>query len=144
LPYLGEEALADQFDLEQPWDSPKNKPLLGKMPKVFAPVRGSVKEADATYYQVFVGDQTMFGAFFDREKGPSLSMFTIRGGAASTILIVEAGEAVPWTKPEDVRYYPDRPLPPLGGLACFADGHVAALETLDEKTLRGMITSSLP
>ncbi len=90
----------------------------------------------------------MFGSLFDR--GPSLSMFAIRGGAANTLLIVEGGEAVPWTKPEDTRYFPDKPLPKLGGLfpeachACFADGHVAAINGTDEPTLRSMITSSHP
>jgi prepilin-type processing-associated H-X9-DG protein len=146
LPYLGQESLAEQFDLDEPWDSLKNKPLLEKMPVVFTPVRGKTGEPHATYYQVFVGDRTMFGSLYDR--GPSLSMFTIRGGVARTPLIVEAGEAVPWTKPDDVRYYPEKPLPRIGGLfpgicnACFADGHVETLGTTDENLLRSMITSS--
>jgi len=36
------------------------------------------------------------------------------------LAIVEAGSAVPWTKPEDLPFLRDKPLPPLGGL--FKDG----------------------
>src|SRR5262249_7841979 len=38
-------------------------------------------------------------------------------GTSNTILIVEAGSAVPWTKPEELILEPDLPLPPLGGPA---------------------------
>ena len=37
-------------------------------------------------------------------------------GPGSTILAVEAGEAVPWTQPTDLHYRRDRPLPSLGGI----------------------------
>jgi hypothetical protein len=32
-----------------------------------------------------------------------------------TILIIEAGKPVPWTKPEDLGYSPDKPVPEVGG-----------------------------
>ena len=35
LPYLEEQALYDQFKLDEPWDSPHNRKLIEKMPKVF-------------------------------------------------------------------------------------------------------------
>src|SRR4051794_3818491 len=35
LPFLDEQALYEQFKLDEPWDSPNNKPLLSRMPKVF-------------------------------------------------------------------------------------------------------------
>jgi len=71
----------------------------------------------------------------------------ISDGTSNTILIVEAGNAVPWTKPEDLHYATDEPLPELGGLfpdvfnAAFADGSVHALtKRYNEKQLRAAIT----
>jgi hypothetical protein len=70
-------------------------------------------------------------------------------GTSNTILIVEAGNAVPWTKPEDLHYAADEPLPELGGLfrdvfhAAFADGYVHTLtKKYDETTLRAAITAN--
>ena len=45
-------------------------------------------------------------------------------------MVVEADEAVPWTKPDELPYAPDKPLPALGGgprgnfLVLMADGSV--------------------
>jgi hypothetical protein len=69
-------------------------------------------------------------------------------GTASTILLVEAGAPVVWTKPQDVPYHPKKPPPRLGGqFASFvhlltADGSVRTLprRLLDERTLRAAIT----
>ncbi len=70
-------------------------------------------------------------------------------GTANTILIVEAGNAVPWTKPEDLHYAADEPLPELGGLfrdffqAAFASRDVYTLtKKYDEATLRAAITAN--
>lgn len=70
-------------------------------------------------------------------------------GTSNTILIVEAGHAVPWTKPEDLHYAKDEPLPELGGLfadvfhAVCADGAVHTLtKRYDEASLRAAITSN--
>lgn len=142
LPYIiGEDKLYEQFHLDEPWDSPHNKKLLAQMPKAYAPVRGQTKEPYTTFYQVFVGP----GAAFEGEKGLPLAEFT--DGTSNTLLIVEAGEPVPWTKPIDLTFDPKKPLPKLGGLfpdlfnACFADGSVRPLRTnLAEKALRALIT----
>src|SRR5262245_59728137 len=36
LPYIEEDALYRQFKLDEPWDSPHNKKLIAKMPKIYA------------------------------------------------------------------------------------------------------------
>jgi RNA polymerase sigma factor (sigma-70 family) len=68
-------------------------------------------------------------------------------GTPNTILIIEAGNPVPWTKPEDLHYADDEPLPELGGLfpnvihAAFADGSVHTLtKNYNKKHLRYAIT----
>jgi uncharacterized protein (TIGR03067 family) len=142
LPYLGENELYKEFKLDEPWDSPHNKKLLAKMPKVYAPVRGKTKEPYSTYYQGFVGPGTVF------EPGKKLRMVAdIPDGTSNTIFAVEAGEAVPWTRPADIPYDPKKPLPKLGGL--FPDGfHIAVMDGstrwvrrgFDERTFRLAIT----
>lgn len=119
LPYIEELPLYQQFKLDEPWDSAHNKKLLEKMPKIYAPVNGQTKEPHATYYQVFTGP----GTAFEGPKGLPISEF--QDGTSNTVLVVEAGVAVPWSKPEDLTYRPKQDLPKLGGL--FTDGFNAAL-----------------
>jgi RNA polymerase sigma factor (sigma-70 family) len=142
LPFLGEAEgeLYKQFHLDEPWDSPHNKKLLPRMPRVYAPPGATAREPYSTFYQVFVGPH----AAFEQHLGMRVPAdFT--DGMSQTLLIVEAGSAVPWTKPEDLPFAAD-PLPELGGLfpslfnAAFADGSVWPLsKKLDADTLRRLI-----
>lgn len=123
LPYLEQDELFAQFHLNEPWDSAQNKPLLAKMPKLYAPpLPGKTKEKHATFYQVFVGK----GTAFEGKEGASLA--DMADGTSNTVAIVEAAEAVPWSKPADLPYDDKKPLPKLGGLfgkginAAFVDG----------------------
>jgi len=109
LPFLGEQNLFREFKLDERWDSPSNLSLLARMPAVYCspgPNRGGQHE---TFYQVLVGPGTAF-------ERPGLKLTEdFPDGPAETILIVEAAESVPWTKPVDV-VFDDAPLlPRLGG-----------------------------
>jgi hypothetical protein len=145
LPYLEDpsgRALFEEFQLDEPWDSPHNLRLLEKMPKDYAPAdAGPTPRPHSTHFQVFVGR----GAAFEGPRGVKLADFP--DGGAGTLLLVEAAEAVPWTKPDDLPYAPDEPLPKLGRasrsrfLAAFVDGSVERLSTdLPEEQLRALIT----
>ena len=35
LPFIGQEALYRKFKLDEPWDSPRNKPLLDEIPNTY-------------------------------------------------------------------------------------------------------------
>jgi prepilin-type processing-associated H-X9-DG protein len=132
LPFMGENALHQEFHLDEPWDSQHNRPLLDRMPKVYAePSETSTSE---TVYQVFTGPRTAF----EDPNGQQLSTFT--DGPANTLLVVEAIQPVRWTEPVDLAYPPGNRHG--GGFnAAFADGSVHFLRAnIDEQVLRALIT----
>jgi hypothetical protein len=113
LPYLGEseKALYGQFKLSEPWDSPHNKALLAKMPRMYASTvaKGDEKDKYVTHYLGFVGG----GALFERDRMVNLQSVT--DGTSNTLMIAEALTGVPWTKPEDLAFTGRSLLPRLGG-----------------------------
>jgi hypothetical protein len=152
LPYIEEDKLYKEFRLNEPWDSKHNKKLLAKMPKIYAPtVSEKPAKADHTYYQVFTGPDTPFNPKAVRGNPPvSLGAripASFTDGTSNTILVVEAGEAVPWTKPVDLVYDAKKAIPKVGGLfpegfhVAMADGSVKYIDRkIAEQTLRALIT----
>jgi RNA polymerase sigma factor (sigma-70 family) len=165
LPYLeGFEALYKEFRLDEAWDSPHNMALLVRMPSVFSSRADHIATPTTTPYRVFVGSKESqqearlmtgvepggmipfeAGTMFRVHRGTELREIT--DGTNNTILVVEAAQAVPWTKPEELSYAVDRPLPPLGGsmrqgfAALFASGLVRFLDiSFDERTIRALAT----
>ena len=96
LPYLGYQELYDQFDPTEPWDSPRNKPLLELIPPVYqSPERFDMR----TNYLVPVASFTAFS------QTRRLGLRRLEDGAASTVMLLEVddSDAVPWTKPDDLQ-----------------------------------------
>ena len=63
------------------------------------------------------------------------------------LLVVEGAGPVPWTKPEELPFDPDKPLPKVGGhfddifIGAMGDGSVRVFPMkIPEKTLRALIT----
>ncbi len=143
LPELGKAELYQQFHLDEAWDSPHNKKLLAAMPKQYAPFDGSAPfPRYTTHYQVFVGAETAFAG----RQGLRLPA-DFPDGVGNTFLVVEAGEAIPWTKPADLIFASDRPLPRLGGISkdrfrvALADSTLRTLpQETREETIRAAIT----
>jgi hypothetical protein len=142
LPYLEQQALYNQFKMDEPWDSDNNKKLIEKMPKLYVPVRVKAK-AGETYYQVFEGEDALFGP----KKKPTILQIT--DGTSNTGMVFEAGDPVIWSKPVDMHFDQKKPLPKLGGLfdgeclVTMCDGSVKHLKKKpDEQQLKYMIMPS--
>lgn len=117
LPYLQEDALYRQFNLNEPWDSPANKPLLSRMPAVYGSPGARVKAGDGkTFYRGFSNR----GGIFEKPQAPGqpaprFNMASVPDGLSNTIFVIDAGEAIEWTRPDDIDWSPGRPKPSLGG-----------------------------
>ena len=143
LPYIEENELYLSFKLDEPWDSPHNEPLLERMPYLYASAPRPPGQAQGvlTHFRLFVGE----GTPYEGGRGPRPEDFS--DGPSQTIMVVEADEAVPWTKPDELPYAPDKPLPSLGKgprgnfLVLMADGGVRFIpDKFDEVLLRRAIT----
>jgi hypothetical protein len=143
LPYLGEEgkALYRQFKLDEPWDSRHNKALLLKMPEAYSPVGRVARTSYTTCYHVFRGERTPF------KGSQGVRRDTVTDGHGQTIMVIEGGAPVPWTRPRDLTYGPNEPLPELGGqfqkvfLVAYCSGAVQVLpKNIDRARLRAAIT----
>ena len=119
LPYIEQQGLYDEFKLDEPWDSEHNLRLLDRMPKTYeAPWKKYVDvPPHQTVLHVFVGP----GAAFEWGRGLRLKD-DFPDGTSTTLLYVEAGPPVPWTKPEEIPFETGKPIR-LRGL--FRDGYRA-------------------
>jgi len=142
LPYLEQQALYKQYKFDEPWDSEANKKVLAQMPAVFRHP-GDARPDPFSSYFVLTGPATMF----DGAKGAEFA--DIRDGMSNTILTVEAVRDIPWTKPEDIAFDPNQPLPAIGGFnpdgtnVGFADGSVRFMSKLvDSAMLKSLITKA--
>jgi hypothetical protein len=152
LPYIEQAALYQQFKLDEAWDSDHNKPLSRIVVKVFQTPGRSAPQPWETYFRGFIGPKDVKDEHRPwLKEGPKneLKLTGFADGTSNTWLVVEAAEAVPWAKPDDLPYDGVLPLPKLGGsngayVVGYADGHTATYRRgqIDEKNMRGLITVS--
>jgi hypothetical protein len=151
LPYVEQDNLYKLLDHGIALDDARNVKVLEgmEMPKIFEhPGRPAPK--GHTYFRILSLPKDAKGSerpfFKEGERGPRFSHVT--DGLSNTLMIVEAGEAVPWYKPDVLAYDGKLPLPQLGAkdadkfLAVMVDGSVREFRPskLGEKTLRALIT----
>jgi hypothetical protein len=141
LPHLGCRDLYKQFELDEPWDGPSNRKLLGEMPEVYTLAERGTERRHEAIYPGFSG----VGAFFEGVRG--IRIADITDGTVNTLMVVEAAEPVTWTKPEELSLEGGNPLPKLGcqfeegfhALTC--DGWIHFLgKGIDADRLRWAIT----
>jgi hypothetical protein len=116
LPYIEEKVLYNQFHLDEPWDSPHNRQLLTRMPDLYR-----IPETDdppgMTRYRVFVGKAAAFELPEPGARDPRGRRIQDFKNLGDTILVVESADPVPWTKPDELVYDPEGPLPRLSQVA---------------------------
>jgi prepilin-type processing-associated H-X9-DG protein len=140
LPYLEQDQLHKTYKMDEPWDSPANKKVLAQMPMVYRCPQANPRSLDSSYFVLMGG-----GSIFSKKEGTKIADIT--DGTSNTIMIVEAQRNIPWTKPDDISYDPQKPLPKLGGFyeqgfnVAFADGSVRFISnSIKEETLRALIS----
>lgn len=151
LPFLEQQALYQQYDFNEPWDSPVNRALADvRVPAYACPSSAHAPDSSETSYFVVYGDETMFAP----NRWTRLS--EVLDGTSNTIMVIESDSLhVPWSEPRDIpfnemQFYlgvPDGELGAsskhMGGGANVAmgDGSVRFLrgETLDEQTFRYLL-----
>ncbi len=140
LPYIEQDVLYKQFKLDEPWDSPNNRPLLDRMPAIYASGRKQSGQT-TTRFRVFVGP----GAAFERNV--HTRMIEMIDGTSNTIMVVEAADAVPWTKPDELDFPVMAQMTKLGRspgapvLVLMGDGSVRVLSrATGDPVLRAMLT----
>ncbi|MGO9115079.1 MAG: protein kinase domain-containing protein [Thermoguttaceae bacterium] len=143
LPYIEQDALYRQFHLNEPWDSPHNRPLIEKMPDLFRSP-GSRTGAGKTNYAVPVGNGALWSNVTDKPK-----LEQVTDGASNTIMIVEVDDAhaVTWTKPDDLEFDPKAPKRNIGSLqgdgfhVVLADGSTRLIgANIDDALLAALFT----
>jgi prepilin-type processing-associated H-X9-DG protein len=150
LPLLGERELYAKFKLDEPWDSPHNKPLLTEMPAVYSCPSAPRDKPGFTHYRSFTGPGAFLEPASSGEIRGGLHIAAFTDGMSNTLMVVEAKQSVPWTKPSELPFDPTRPSDPLFGAGSshyggfnvvFADASVWFLpSTIAPDVFRALIT----
>lgn len=143
LPYLEQSDLYEQFHLDEPWDSPHNKTLVAKMPRVYCPDSPEIAAQGKSTIAVCRGD----GLFISND-GLRTRLETIRDGTSDTIMAIELDDAVAeiWTKADGHEINLEHPTASwrtrsFRHFALMSDGAVLAIPaTTSNELVAGMLT----
>lgn len=151
LPFVEQQALFEQFHLDEPWDSEHNKKLIAKMPDVFRSPTSKAEPGKTVYLTPRAGSTV----FPEPERPTKMEFPTgiqiqdVTDGTSNTVMLIEVSDdrAVFWTQPDDFEF---DPLDPLAGaigqhregvLVGFADGSVRLLsKMLDAGIVHSLFT----
>ncbi len=125
LPYLEQNAIYEQIDLNKPWDDPVNLPIGELAISTFVCPSSSGPQVNTSNYVAVVDPSAIFTGATPTTYG------MISDGMANTILVVEVGpdHAVPWMSPDDITLNEYLSLPSKsqhagGSNVAMADGSV--------------------
>lgn len=145
LPFLGKESLHQQYNFNEPWNSPANQSVTSQMPRqFFCPSDPNGTTSVNTNFVALVGPHAAF------HPTKAIAVRDMRDGPSQTIMVVEANNAgIHWAEPRD--FTVSSPATPgsagmsswhsSGFNALFGDGSVRFLsEGLNPATLDGLTT----
>ncbi|MGZ0167975.1 MAG: DUF1559 family PulG-like putative transporter [Planctomycetales bacterium] len=95
LPYLDHKELADEYRMDEPWDSPANRLLVDRCPEVFQLPTSEVRSG-CTNASVIVGRRTAWPAHYP------MSAREFERGVSNTAFITEVPATREWTDPRDM------------------------------------------
>ncbi|NUQ63252.1 MAG: DUF1559 domain-containing protein [Pirellulales bacterium] len=150
LPFLEQQALYEQYNFDEPWDSPANQRIASTVVPVYNCPSNPNTSSPQTSYVMLVGPGTI------SDGASATKIQDIADGSSNTILVIEAtGTSIGWTEPRDldatkITFEVNEPmggeiesLHPGGVNCAMCDGAVRFLsDTIDPKTVRGMSTIS--
>lgn len=143
LPYIEQGQLYDQYRFDEPWDSANNTKVMKQMPAVFRHPNDPAG-ATNTRYLALTGPGTVFA-----KENEQATFRDITDGSSNTIMFLSGESNVPWTKPQDIEYDPEKNIS-MESLP-FKDGFQASLfdgsvqfypKDLDPKTLHLLIQAN--
>ena len=140
LPYINEGGLYNQFRPEQPWNGPTNLPLSNTAVRDY--VDPDTPTDPSTRVRVFYDN----GAAFETRNEARIPA-SFPDGTSNTILFVEGGDKVTWSRFQEYKFDPNGVLPALGRadrdtfLVVMTDGSVRSVKkSVSPTTLKAAIT----
>lgn len=141
LPFLEQEALYEQFNKDEAWDSPGNLPLSETDIKTFIDPSSAARKPGQTDFLFVVGK----GTAFDPPEGYS-SFAKMADGTSNTVFMVDVrNSGISWAEPKDLDVSQPMSLPPGnhpgGNQAVFFDGHTSFIpKSVSAQVIRIMAT----
>ncbi|MDB5390915.1 MAG: hypothetical protein JWM11_6561 [Planctomycetaceae bacterium] len=97
LPFLEQKLLYDEYRFDEPWDSPHNSTLAGRVEHLFNCLNNRRwRNPKLTNYLAVVGPDTMWPA--DR----ATKRDDVTDDASQTVFVVEVESEIPWMEPRDL------------------------------------------
>ncbi|QDU78054.1 hypothetical protein Pan97_51340 [Bremerella volcania] len=144
LPFLEQQALYDQFDLSQPWDSQTNRPLVEQMPYMFeSPFLDPTENPGMTSYLAVVDPEGKRTLMLSQEGRAFDEVPCELGNVA--MVVEQIDQAVIWTKPEDISPFELIERPPIDQndhayyAVLFGDASVTWMPEDDPQQLRACL-----
>jgi type II secretory pathway pseudopilin PulG len=140
LPFMEQEALYNEFDRTQAWDSPENLALSQTVVPVFNDPASPSGRTAQTDYLFVTGAGTVF------EAGKATKIREITDGTSNTLLVVEGrNSGINWAEPRDFDISKPTTLPlgnhPGTNIVLMADGSVRFLSnTVGANVIRDLST----
>lgn len=144
LPFMEQQALYDQFNKNEAWDSPANLPLSRSAQKLFTDPSAAGGGASGQTDYLFV---TGPGTAMDTAAG-KLRIADIHDGMSNTAFLVEVkGSGISWAEPRDLEIAGPMSLPPgnhpRGNLVLMFDASTTLLPSdTPPQTIHALATRS--